>query len=378
MRCELGGFHSEEELVRLVETYPNLIPADEIAGEGAQDGPPLRFMVLKREAGVTPGSIDLLLLDNQAVPTVVEAKLRANREIRRAVLGQGLEYVADLVTKSARDLWEIAGRDLSDFVALWEGSDEMDKEALLQQLDENLSQGLTRLIILADELPTETRKVIEFLNGHSNLLVFGMAGKQIPIDGEEKIIIVDLIGPSARDWVRKTTRGPSYADCLLRVRELVLATLRDHSPGEGGFSPAYVTGNPSKVLDFLLLHPNPQGGDHWEGELGYTVKIREGEWRVGFKIWPTRAGGYLAISEEIYRHLLQHKDKINAELGGPEWKESRIWKEILDPWQPWGCPREALASELAPRLAERLVQWIQVIQPILSGIRGLGGSDGRT
>ena len=374
---QVEGFHSEEELVRLLEDHPKLIPADEIAGEALKDGPPLQFMVLKREAGVTPGSIDLLLIDNQAVPTVVEAKLRANREIRRAVLGQGLEYVADLATRNARELWEIAGKDLSDFKALWgtpEG--EMDEETFLSLVEENLAQGHIRLIILADELLPETRKVIEFLNRYSNLLVFGMEVKRIPIDEEGKVIIVDLIGPSEKDRARKQrARGPSYADCLVRVKELVLERLSKAPPGEG-FTPVYVTARPSRLLDLLLLHPNPQGGDHWEGDLGYTVNIREGEWRAGFKLWPTQTGGYQRIMEEVYQRLVQRRDEIDGALGELRWEESKIRRAIYDPWESWGCPREALAAELAPKIAERLIHWIRVLQPILNEIRGVGGIDG--
>jgi len=369
-KVQVEGFHSEEELVHLLEDHAELIPANEIVGEASEDTPSLKFMVLKREAGITPGSIDLLLIDNQAILTVVEVKLRANRELRRTVLGQGLEYVADLVTKSAQDLWEITGKDPSDLAVLWEKSeDEMDRESFLQQLNENLSRGLIRLIILADELPPETRKVIEFLNSYSNLLVFGMEVKQIPIDREKKIIIVDLIGPSEEDRAKKIrAKGPSYADCLLQVKELVLAGLRDR-PSEKSFIPAYVTGRPSKVLDLLLLHPNPQGGDHWEGELGYTIKIREGEWQVSFKLWPTQTGRYQQIIEEVHQHLLQHKGEIEHALGELTWEESKMRRTIYDPWRPWGCPREALADELAPRIAERLLQWVEVLQPILNSVR---------
>jgi len=113
-KVQVEGFHSEDELVALIEKYPEIIPSKEIVGEETADDFSLHFMVLKREAGVAPGSIDLLLLDNQAIPTVIEAKLHANREIRRTVIGQGLEYVADLVTKTAQDLLEIVGTDSFD------------------------------------------------------------------------------------------------------------------------------------------------------------------------------------------------------------------------------------------------------------------------
>lgn len=358
------GFQSEEELVRLLGDHPELFPADEIAGDVPEEEPRLRFAILKREAGIVPGSIDLLLIDSQAIPTVVEAKLRANREIRRTVLGQGLEYVADLVTKSARDLLELAGKDFSDLEALWEEwEDKPDEKTFVQQLDENLSRGLVRLIILADELPPATRKVIEFLNSYSNLLVFGMEVKQIPIGGEKKIVIIDLVGPSEKDRARKGgARRPSYADCLLQVRELTLKNL------EGKFTPAYVTASPTRVLDFLLLHPNPQGGDRWEGALGYTVEISEGKWRVGFRLWPTQAGRYQQIIEEVYQRLLQHKSEIEGALGELNWEKSKMRRAIFDPWQPWGCPREALTSELAPRIVERLILWVEVLQPILNSV----------
>lgn len=365
-KVQVEGFHSEDELVALIEKYPEIIPSKEIVGEETADDFSLHFMVLKREAGVAPGSIDLLLLDNQAIPTVIEAKLHANREIRRTVIGQGLEYVADLVTKTAQDLLEIVGTDSFDLTPVRDYIDEQeDEETFMTQLNNNLSQGAIRLIILADELPQETRKVIEFLNSYSNLMVFGMEVKQIIADNERRIIIVDLVGPSEKDRAQKTTnqraRKPSYTDCLVCVKEMVLS----HLERKDLFSPAYVTARPTRLLDFLLIPPNPQGGDRWAGDLGYTVSIHEGEWRVGFKLCPTKKGGYQVKTERIYNILLQHKEAIDRTLSNPMWQESSMRRGIYDPWVPWGCSREEMADVLAPRIADRLLKWIEVIQPII-------------
>ncbi len=88
-----GGF-GEVTLQEMIVDHPELIPSDEI-----DEADPPRFLVLLSEAGVTPGSMDVLLIDHRGVPTVVETKLVDNREIRRSVLAQGIEYLAHLKTE---------------------------------------------------------------------------------------------------------------------------------------------------------------------------------------------------------------------------------------------------------------------------------------
>ena len=89
-------FATEEELQELLATRPELL-------DGVQINPdaPRRWMVIGREQGIAQAagegdwwSVDHLLVDQDAIPTLVEVKRGSNPEIRRTVVGQLLEYAA--------------------------------------------------------------------------------------------------------------------------------------------------------------------------------------------------------------------------------------------------------------------------------------------
>lgn len=147
---EVGGF-GEVTLQELLTDYPELIPSEEISA----DDPP-KFLVIRREAGVTAGSIDILLIDHNGVPTVVETKLIDNREIRRSVLAQGVEYLAHIKTEwtaerfleEGREFWRTRQTDI-EAEALKRLEVPFDDE-LIGKITSNTNQNKMRLIIASD------------------------------------------------------------------------------------------------------------------------------------------------------------------------------------------------------------------------------------
>ena len=83
---EFGGEHGEKTLEKLLEESPDLLPTEE--------GKPVLFF----RSQVTLGSnvVDLLGVDADGAIVIVECKLEANREVRREVVGQILEYAGQL------------------------------------------------------------------------------------------------------------------------------------------------------------------------------------------------------------------------------------------------------------------------------------------
>ena len=71
---DVGG-QGEQTLQDFIADFPDLVPGEEIDVDD-----PSVFVVIKAEAGVSSGSLDILLVDQKAVPTVIEAKLIDNRE----------------------------------------------------------------------------------------------------------------------------------------------------------------------------------------------------------------------------------------------------------------------------------------------------------
>ncbi len=90
-------FAKEDELQALIAEHPEVLD-----GEQMRPGDPLRWILITREQGIAESpsdaaarwAVDHLIVDQDAVPTLVEVKRGSNAEIRRTVVGQMLEYAA--------------------------------------------------------------------------------------------------------------------------------------------------------------------------------------------------------------------------------------------------------------------------------------------
>lgn len=173
LEMEEQACESEDNLQALLATHPNIIPGGQIDGAN-----PRRWLLICREAGI-PGSedgggrwsVDHLLVDQDAVPTLVEVKRSQDTRIRREVVGQMLEYAANASTywtldslraqfsatcqRGGRD----AGQVLSEFL-----EESVDAESFWEQVAGNLRAGRLRLVFVADSIPTELQAIVEFLN----------------------------------------------------------------------------------------------------------------------------------------------------------------------------------------------------------------------
>ena len=93
---EEAPFATEDPLQALIADHPELLD-----GKQMRPGDPRRWILVTREKGIAESvdsgsrwALDHLLVDQDAVPTLVEVKRGRNPEIRRAVVGQMLEYAA--------------------------------------------------------------------------------------------------------------------------------------------------------------------------------------------------------------------------------------------------------------------------------------------
>src|SRR5262249_13285881 len=92
-------YDSEDQLQALVETNPELL-----LGETVESENPSKYLLVRREAGVPEGEgsadrwlIDHVFLDGEGVPTLVEVKRSTDPGIRREVVGQMLDYAANIL-----------------------------------------------------------------------------------------------------------------------------------------------------------------------------------------------------------------------------------------------------------------------------------------
>jgi hypothetical protein len=174
VEMHVQAYDSEALLQELLATYLSLLAYDQI-----DPTTPRRWLLIAREAqlpaeedGTGRWAANHLFLDQEAIPTLVEVKRSTDTRMRREVIGQMLDYAANAVAywpvERMRAQFEATcqaqGRD-PDQTVLSFLADETTPEAFWQQVKTNLQAGRVRMLFVADEIPNELRRVVEFLNG---------------------------------------------------------------------------------------------------------------------------------------------------------------------------------------------------------------------
>lgn len=167
------AYDSESLLQILLARYPALLVGNQI-----NPGEPRRWLLIERESGVPSKegganrwSADHLFLDQDGIPTIVEVKRSTDTRIRREVVGQMLDYAANAVVYWRVDYMRErfvatcesrgvdAGEQLKNFLA-----EDVEPEEFWQMANKNLQDRQIRLLFVADEIPTELQRIVEFLN----------------------------------------------------------------------------------------------------------------------------------------------------------------------------------------------------------------------
>jgi hypothetical protein len=167
-------YESEDLLQEFLAQYPALLAGDQI-----DTSFPRRWLLISRETPV-PGeeggggrwSLDHLFLDQDAIPTLVEVKRSSDTRIRREVVGQMLDYAANAVLhwpvqqiqSAFTSRCEKRGLDADSELQKFLGA-EGDPQMFWDRVKTNLKAEKVRLIFVADQIPPELQRVIEFLNG---------------------------------------------------------------------------------------------------------------------------------------------------------------------------------------------------------------------
>ncbi len=222
-RVPYSTYATEDLLQELIAEYPELLAGDQIDPED-----PPRWLLVTREAGVPDAahasdrwSLDHLLLDHRATPTLVEVKRSSDSRIRREVVGQMLEYAANATRYWPMDrIRTMAAARSGGADALDErvrrlidpavGPDAtVDVEAYWQRVEENLREGKLRLLFVADELPRELRRLVEFLNEHMpSIEVLGVEVRQYGGNSSLRALVPRVVGQTERALVGRSPAAP--------------------------------------------------------------------------------------------------------------------------------------------------------------------------
>jgi len=213
LRLEPADYLNEADLQALIADQPALL-------EGCTSGPggPRPLLLIRREMPVpNPGgdnwSLDHFYVDLDCTPVLVEVKRSANRDVRRPVVGQMLDYAANAplywsipyLQQAFQQEWggeERAQRKLEEFLA----QTELSEDEFWLRVQRNIEERNLRLVFVADAIPQELRNIIEFLNARMTRVdVLGLALRQYKTaDGTQRVIVPEVIGRTGEAEMAKT------------------------------------------------------------------------------------------------------------------------------------------------------------------------------
>ncbi|REK08472.1 MAG: hypothetical protein DWQ37_20235, partial [Planctomycetota bacterium] len=288
-----AAYESERLLQELLASYSDLL-----AGEQINSDEPRRWIFVAREMGVAGEvdgerrwSLDHLFLDQDAVPTLVEIKRSTDTRIRREVVGQMLDYAANAVAywpvEQIQAKFEARcqadGTDPEDELASLV-EDEAEVDDFWQRVKTNLQAGRIRMVFVADAIPAELRRIIEFLNSQMDPAeVLAIEVKQYIGEGV-KTLVPRVLGQTE---TARQKKSPSAVRQSV-AEEVFLQQFEAQRP------PAEL-----KVARKLIA---------WATEHGLRTAYREGQRGTAFI--PVVAGA----SREHYPFSLRTNGKIHVQL----------------------------------------------------------------
>jgi hypothetical protein len=332
----------EEDFQQLLQDFPDLL-----AGEQMDSAKPRKWILVKREAGIPSEmegtnrwSLDHLFLDQDAIPTLVEVKRKNDTRLRREVVGQMLDYAANatkywsgdemhrqfigtcLETNCAPDskLSELLGED-ADFESFWE------------KAYSNLLEGRVRLVFVADIIPQELQRIVEFLNERMQPTeVLAVEIRQYTGEGYSTHI-PRLIGQTAAAQLRKNPRAQTSE----RPRgewdkDKFLAEARERGLTEDQIQAM------SKIFVFVEQHPQIEV-EYGKGASYASLlpKLPQISKKSPFVVW---AYGFLEIKLPWLNDnpkALEFRQAFKSELErvGIETSEDKISSYSVEVWSTW-------------------------------------------
>jgi len=200
---------NEDYMQTLVARYPELI-AD-------QDGTLLLIRreqpIADKEEGSGRWSLDHLFVTRSGIPVLVELKRAVDTRLRREVVGQMLDYAANStaywqggrIAESFAATMAEAGLDPdAELAAFLEGS--ADPQQFWEQVDANFAAGRIKMVFVADTIPRELARIVEFLNEQMKADVRAVELSWFESEGGVTALTPRIIGETVRAQNEKAAR----------------------------------------------------------------------------------------------------------------------------------------------------------------------------
>lgn len=183
----------QERIVDAIVNDPQALPLS---------GQP-RLTIVGQKVWLGNGEADVLAIEGDGRPVVIEAKLARNQEARRKVVAQALEYAADLHRMPVDGLEGILGSQLkergyetiAEAVGAVEQDVIVDNKAFYASLSEHLARGSFRIVFLLDAAPPVLVKLAGFLEAITDRVVVDLVTISTYDVGIEQIFLPQRIDP---------------------------------------------------------------------------------------------------------------------------------------------------------------------------------------
>ncbi len=150
-----------------------------------------------------------MFIDQDGIPTLIEVKRSTDTRIRREVVGQMLDYAANAVSywsiNEIRTKFEKYCNDnnLDHEIQIQELTENNNIEKFWELVDTNLKAGKIRMLFVADKIPKELQRIIEFLNEQMTPAeVLGVALKQFG-NKTIKTLVPQVVGLTSSAQIKK-------------------------------------------------------------------------------------------------------------------------------------------------------------------------------
>ena len=361
-------FALEDTLQELIADHPKLL-----SGEQINPNDPRRWLLIQREQGIADTedgnyrwALDHLLIDQDAMPTLVETKRSNNTELRRTIVGQMMDYAAfarrtwkvDDIRRAFGEAENCAGRDPNNSIfELLQSESEPDVDDFWQRVETNLRAARMRLLFVADDIPDELAHVVEFLN------------EQMP---DIEVLAVEI----------KQFRGETGKTLVPRVIGRTAAISDKASKGSSTqlSQDEFLAQMPSpqvrEAAERLLDVAQERGGFVYFGTRGISIRCRCPAWQQALSlVWiypfPGRTGWSVA-KEFTFGMTLWDIEKYPAELLAilRSWtaqfeEDTFVTRASSSNIDAWAITHEVAATNidlLAERLANVLIS-LQRLEP---------------
>lgn len=274
IRVRRESFPSEADFQELIAQNPQLLSGDLLNPEE-----PIRWLLIDREVAIGDSedsggrwTVDHIFVDQHGTPTLVEVKRRSDSRLKRDVVGQVFNYVAFaaafLSGGALRRLLEArfdgdaeeTDQIVRDFIG-----EESSPERFWQEVGQRLKSGNVRAMIVADEIPFELRRVLEFMNEKMDDVEFLGLELQLYSTAGYRTLVPRLVGRTAqaedrrsgtsrRSWTMEEVLERFPTDGVFDVRNAVQSLL-DWAESEKEVIVETGTGGVYPSIRFRLIGP---------------------------------------------------------------------------------------------------------------------------